>query len=214
MELPDGSSLQNLGSLNHKSVKSKKRPLTGKKRDTNHRIMRERLNKDTQFTKKKDKTIRVKSHLSEKLALDQGKMFFSQVLDKHALQLVSKINQEELSKDHLRMAAYERVRRVVIGSFPQSRNISLAVFGSWATKMMTPYSDIDLMLCGFETLDRQSVVRALEVIEQNMKNLGWVVEIKGIYTASVPVIKIVSLFFRNLKFDLNRSVTLESHLKI
>lgn len=93
-------------------------------------VAADRVNKDTQFTKKKDKTIRVKSHLSEKLALDQAEMFFCHVLDKHAHQFVTKLSQTEASKDSLRMAVYERIRRVVVGSFPQQRNLSLVVFGS------------------------------------------------------------------------------------
>jgi predicted nucleotidyltransferase len=87
LEYTDGLNNQLMGPLILGGNNKIKRPLTGRNSEkTNHTLIRDRvINKDTQFTKKKDKTIRVKSHLSEKLALDQGEMFFSHVLDKHAL---------------------------------------------------------------------------------------------------------------------------------
>lgn len=58
---------------------------------------------------------------------------------------------------------------------------------------MTPFSDIDLMLCGFETFDRAEIIMALELIERNLRRLAWIVQIKAVLTATVPVLKIVSL---------------------
>ena len=183
--------------LGKKEIKKKvKTPIRVQKIDQNEKNLKKRKN-----------TMKVKSHLSEKLALRQGKLFFYTVLDNDVKLFISKINQKEMNKEVYRMATYQRFMHVVQQSF-KNVTVSLAPFGSWATKMLTPNSDIDLCICGFERFDRQAMVSVLETVERNLKQFGWVEEIKPIYTAKIPVMKVVSgikMFKRSLdkrKFSL------------
>ena len=63
-------------------------------------------------------------------------------------------------------------------------------YGSWNTGLLIPSSDIDLCIQGFEGIDRQGVIKILETIENNLRLFKWIVKIKPIYSATLPIIKI------------------------
>lgn len=142
----------------------------------------------TQFQKKLQK-VTLKS-LSESLAKDQASLFFYHVLNKSVDSTIAKLRAVELQKEPARARAFERVEKVIKGLF-FDREIEVCPFGSWATKILTKNSDIDLCILGFENNDRTVIIEALEHIEIILNEFNWVKETTGIYGASVPVLKMV-----------------------
>lgn len=139
--------------------------------------------------------------LSEALAKDQAKLFFNQVLNKSVKITANRIKAIEDSKEPSRMAIFERIREVVKSTFrgkvPQM--VDICVFGSWATKILIPSSDIDLCVLGFENYSRPESIEVLRRLEESLNGFKFVGDLQGIYSATVPVIKLVShLFFYSL----------------
>ena len=112
-------------------------------------------------------------------------------MNKSVSSVVGKIQSGELTKEPARLVCYNRLLVIVQALFDR-KDIRLCVFGSWATKIMIPNSDIDVSIVGLENTDRHEVLIALERLEGILNAFKWVTKIKAIYTATVPVIKIVS----------------------
>ena len=67
------------------------------------------------------------------------------------------------------------------------------MFGSCATGLALPTSDIDLSVSGIDTYDRGRLCECLLIISEALKNFKWVVSQKPILTATVPVLKLVHI---------------------
>jgi hypothetical protein len=129
-------------------------------------------------------------YLSETTALEQGELFFKNYLNSSVLECISRINSGVKQREPLRSASYFRVLSVINQSF-RPKKTSVKVYGSWVTGLMADQSDIDLTIVKHEISERSEGRRMLEVLEANLKNFAWVKETKGIYSAMVPVLKLV-----------------------
>ena len=129
-------------------------------------------------------------YLSGPMSLEQGELFFKNYLNYSINDSVSKIKTYVNSQEPLRIAAFKRIRHIMTQSFKTIKS-SLQIYGSWVTGLMIESSDIDLCIKRFEVLDRNDLRTILETLENNLKVFKWVKEIKGIYTATVPVLKLV-----------------------
>lgn len=78
--------------------------------------------------------------------------------------------------------------------------VDVKVFGSCATGLALPSSDIDLLVTGFEHSEVSEIREILEFISKQLKEYPWAVSVKPILSAVVPVVKIV--MFRNEVFFL------------
>jgi DNA polymerase sigma len=109
--------------------------------------------------------------------------------------LCYKLNEHARSLENSRCGVYERLKRIIRQSF-NGLEVGVMSYGSWNTGLLIPSSDIDLCITGFAGIDRQGVIKILETIENNLRLFKWVLDIKPIYTATIPVLKIVSQIFR------------------
>ena len=82
----------------------------------------------------------------------------------------------------------------IIGTqFPDNK-IEVEEYGSFATGLLTPYSDMDLCLRNTGTLNKVETNVLMAKLLPFFKELAQIVSIKHIETASIPVIKIIAQF--------------------
>ena len=129
-------------------------------------------------------------YLSGPMSLEQGELFFKNYLNFSINDSVSRIKSAVNSQEPLRIVSFKRIRHVITQSFKTIKS-SLMVYGSWVTGLMTETSDIDLCIKRHEVLDRNEIKNILETLEANFRAFKWVREVKGIYGAMVPVLKLV-----------------------
>lgn len=132
-------------------------------------------------------------YLSGAMTLEQGELFFKNYLNYNINECVSKIKANVNNSEQLRISAFKRLRSVITQS-SKSFKSTLMVYGSWVTGLMTETSDIDICIKRYEILDRLEVKAILETLEYHLKQFKWVLDIKGIYTATVPVLKMVVVY--------------------
>jgi predicted nucleotidyltransferase len=129
-------------------------------------------------------------YLSGPMSLEQGELFFKNYLNYNINECVSRIKASVNASEPLRISAFKRVRNIISQS-AKSAKTSVVLYGSWATGLMTENSDIDVCIKRFEIIDRMEHKAILESLEQTFKCFKWALEVKGIYTAMVPVLKLV-----------------------
>lgn len=129
-------------------------------------------------------------YLSGPMSLEQGELFFKNYLNYNTNECVSRIKASVKSTEPLRITAFKRVRNVITQSAKAIKS-SIVLYGSWATGLMIENSDIDVCIKRFEIIDRSELRSMLEALELNFRCFKWVTEVKGIYTAMVPVLKLV-----------------------
>lgn len=130
-----------------------------------------------------------RTQISYSHAKEIASQFFNNHLRRNINNLNYKLTEQAKALEPSRITVYERLKRVIRQSFI-SHNFGLISYGSWNTGLLIPNSDIDLCIQGFDVIDRQGVVRILETIENNLRLFKWVLDIKPIYTANIPVLKI------------------------
>ena len=72
-------------------------------------------------------------------------------------------------------------------------NVKTKLFGSCATGLALKTSDIDIAVSGFDILDGPQIVGILQVIYEKLKYFKWEKSAKPIYSAAIPVLKLVNL---------------------
>lgn len=82
----------------------------------------------------------------------------------------------------------------IIGTQFPNNKIEVQEYGSFATGLLTPYSDMDLCLRNTGTLNKVETNVLLAKLLPFFKELAQIVSIKHIETASVPVLKIIAQF--------------------
>lgn len=70
--------------------------------------------------------------------------------------------------------------------------IQLQEYGSFKTKLLTPFSDVDFLIEHLETIDKDHTVFHLQKIEEKLKSCEFVEKMNGIYSAQIPVIKLTT----------------------
>ena len=88
--------------------------------------------------------------------------------------------------------AYSLIDQVIRESFP-NKSITTQIYGSFATKLLIPSSDIDLNLTGFGSIDNKKRVSILTRLSKILDKQAFITEVNPILTAYVPVIKIKAL---------------------
>ena len=130
-----------------------------------------------------------RTKISFQYGRDLANQFFYNHLSKNQYNLTNKCSEKSKMLESSRNAIYERLKRVVKQSF-KGLNVNLMSYGSWNTGQLIPSSDIDQCIQGFDSIDRKNVIKILETIDNNLRLFKWITEIKSIYTASIPVLKI------------------------
>lgn len=125
---------------------------------------------------------------SEKLE-DMVKRVFNKVMDEHLDRVISDLEAYTRSLEESRRIIHERISSIIERTF-QGENIYVQEYGSYATRLLTPYSDMDLSIQGCIMLDREQAVEMLQVVCDNLKLFSFVRIAVPILTALVPVVKV------------------------
>lgn len=101
-------------------------------------------------------------------------------------------NEADMLEPH-RQIILERIQNIVLKSF-RSNVIKVIPYGSYATKLLTPFSDLDLAITfsDYREVSHERTIQILNTLENNLGLFDFVLEKKNVSSASVPVIKIVA----------------------
>ena len=86
----------------------------------------------------------------------------------------------------------EAVAKRTLSKFCEGDEIRAELYGSIATCLALPESDLDILICGLRLYSKEDVVDAIHVFEEEIKSLQWVTECQSITSARVPVIKFIA----------------------
>ncbi|CAD8150789.1 unnamed protein product [Paramecium octaurelia] len=100
--------------------------------------------------------------------------------------LILNQNQEILQ---MRRLIYDRIQ-FVINSLFREYNATVRLFGSCATGLALPESDIDIGVTGFELLPSNQLNGPIQKIIEFLQNMKWVKNIRAITTSNMPLIKL------------------------
>jgi non-canonical poly(A) RNA polymerase PAPD5/7 len=114
--------------------------------------------------------------------------------------LLNRCLRPTVDEQQARIDAVERIRQVVKGLWPKSR---LEVFGSFATGLFLPSSDIDAVILDSKCSD---IRQGLRVLGKALSRKKIAVEVQTILKARVPIIKFVEKTSR-YQFDISFDVS-------
>ena len=77
------------------------------------------------------------------------------------------------------------------GRIQCSAEITVEMYGSMATRLALPASDLDIIVCGLAIYSREDAMDAVNLFTKDLENAACVVQCTAIATAKVPVIKLV-----------------------
>ena len=80
--------------------------------------------------------------------------------------------------------------------------VKTTLYGSCATGLALNTSDVDIALHGLAVTDRTQVIEFLKILQEKLENFRWIKAIQPIFTANIPVLKLVRLFKRKLADNL------------
>lgn len=83
----------------------------------------------------------------------------------------------------------ERIDDIVRNEF-KAEKLFVKEYGSYATKLLTPFSDLDLAIQGISSFEKKTTVSTLELLINRFKDFPFIKKINPILTANVPVIKL------------------------
>jgi predicted nucleotidyltransferase len=135
-------------------------------------------------------SVKILPELDEKTRPDDGK--FYKYLSSQLQQVLERIHSKAESLRGHFQCTLERLKKIIKTSFNEEE-LTATVYGSVATGLIVPGSDMDICLTGLKGLDRTQVISLLQTLRDNLGLFSWAVDIKFIPTASIPVLKLVIL---------------------
>lgn len=89
-----------------------------------------------------------------------------------------------------RKVTKDRIKLVMAESF-NSNDIDLKTYGSSETRLIIPYSDIDLMISiPGESPTKSMILKVLELLKTNLEGCNWVTKVEFLKEANIPIIKV------------------------
>lgn len=108
---------------------------------------------------------------------------------------VSDIHTQLNSVKKLRMDLYKQIQIIAKEAF-DNEFVSLQIFGSIATGLALPSSDMDISISGLKMFgDRNVLLEYMETLNNKLSSLDCIQQKLLISTATVPVIKLVYLLY-------------------
>ena len=118
---------------------------------------------------------------------------FSAFVGENIKKVVADLKSQAESLSTHRKIILNRINCIVHKSF-KTTEVNVCPYGSYATNLLTPFSDLDLALtfnmCN--SISHEETKQFLNTLENNLRLFTFVKESKKVLTASVPVIKIVA----------------------
>lgn len=137
---------------------------------------------------------------------DADKKFFA-YLNKSIGALLSEVEQHSARMKQIYTCLLERIKRVTQLVFPGQNKLDCLVYGSYATDLLVAYSDMDVCITGFNSMNRIQALEVLQTLSYKLELFGWCPDVKNISGATVPVIKIVRLIYSRQLTLLSRLIT-------
>jgi len=118
-----------------------------------------------------------------------ARQHFEKKLENDIYEHVTRLTEKSNDMMPYRMMAHNRIdyclKRIFSGF-----NVQTKIFGSCATGLALPTSDIDICICGAPTYVRSDITTYLTTIYDKLKKFKWVVNIKNVLSANVPIMKL------------------------
>ena len=112
-------------------------------------------------------------------------------LNKSIGSLLAEVDQYSSRMKQIYAILLERTKKVIKHVFPGKNNLDAVVYGSFDTDLLVAYSDMDVCITGFDSMNRSQALEILKTLSEKMEMFEWCSEIKYISGATVPVVKIV-----------------------
>jgi len=127
--------------------------------------------------------------LSEVQIKERIKNHYKKIMDSKIDQTINDLESHTHKLEAGRKIIQERISSIVYRTF-NTDSVYVQEYGSYATRLLTPYSDMDLSIQGCLMLDREQSIEMLQVLCDNLKLFDFIKNATSILTALVPVIKI------------------------
>lgn len=131
------------------------------------------------------------SSLSKIATLNQrrfDKIFF-QMIDNNIKSVIKDLETFSKKFEQPRQLIKDRIHKIVQQTFNHPA-IYVSEYGSFATNLLTPYSDLDLAIRGCFFDSREQCVEMLNIICENLQLFPFIKKVTAILTAAIPVLKI------------------------
>jgi DNA polymerase sigma len=155
-------------------------------------------------TKKEEAPVIVASILTleekENLIKEKMNSSINEKMNKKLEELIDTLGQHSNELKVPREIITNRIDMIVKKTF-QNEKIHVKKYGSFATGLLTPFSDLDLSIQGCYYCDINEVKRILECLTDNLKLFKFIKKAQAILTAAVPVIKIIADSGENFEED-------------
>lgn len=136
-----------------------------------------------------DENIKINLEAEQLSTEDTVRRLFNTVIDEQVNSVINNLENYTRSLDEGRRIIQDRITAIIERTF-LGENIYVQEYGSYATRLLTPFSDMDLSIQGCIMLDRDQAIEMLQVVCDNLKLFGFVKSAVSILTALVPVVKI------------------------
>ena len=113
------------------------------------------------------------------------------------------LNEMQENAPHImnyRSLVFNRLQFIVSNVFSEYQP-NLRLYGSCATGLALPMSDMDIGIAGFESFNTYEATEILQILLSKLTYLKWVKTYKPIFTASIPVIKMVRILKEFIVFS-------------
>lgn len=206
-----------------KGVVSDKQPQLRRKQNAPHAQTRQKdalLQKEAPFLNK-NKSVVPQINVNEDVniaettgkfnAKDILKAKFNATMNSKIDEVIIELENHTQKLEQGRKIIQERISTIVDRTF-NADTVYVQEYGSYATRLLTPYSDMDLSIQGCLMLNRDQAIEMLQVLCDNLKLFGFVISATSILTAIVPVIKIEA--DPSIEFESSETITEPLSLKV
>ena len=119
---------------------------------------------------------------------DRVRLKFNRAMNDKLDELIKQLGEYNARLDEGRRIVRDRIADVVRRSFQGS--VFVKEYGSYATKLLTPFSDMDLSIQGCAMFTKEQVIEVLQMLCDNLQLCEFIRKATPIFTAAVPVVKI------------------------
>lgn len=111
------------------------------------------------------------------------------VFNDQITEITDNLQSHAASLEEARLIIIDRINSIVKKTF-NDNDIEIKSYGSFSTKLLTPYSDLDLSIQGCLLLEREQNIQMLQILTENLRLFSFVTKANSILTAAVPVVKL------------------------